>query len=381
LERANTLAAELSAAITARDSAQQQARGAEAEAKRLAEEVASHQTTVEDLAYQVRELTRQIALRDNPSLAHSTAQPQEESGDMITDHFVAFASLDALLQRNRQLLTLTRSLASKLSDRETTRAEGEAATGLEIDQAAEIIEQQREQLEQTSAKLTEVTRERDLFSKLLSKGEGLHWPASGSNSIHDDSNEHAVASLQAELAAVRSRADTEVEEAKTRAREQSEKAGKAEVAQARADAAAEHLRGEKLSFRSPLTGPEQVRSISSTLDLQKTNYTNLESQLHQAQAQLSSSQLELRRARDDVASHQAAEKRLRDEAAQLRAEKELWESQQARLQSDFAAVQQERAKLTYTIENFTNVSTANERTRAEERTQLQKRVEELQTQA
>lgn len=99
------------------------------------------------------------------------------------------------------------------------------------------------------------------------------------------------------------------------------------------------------------------------------------------QYQLNSSQLDLRRAREEVASHQAAEKRLRDEAAQLRAEKEQWESQQARLQSDFAAVQQERAKLTYTIENFSNVSTANERTRAEERSQFQKRIEELQAQS
>lgn len=242
--RANTLAGELSGAITDRDAAQQQARGAEAEAKRLAEEVASHQSTVEDLAHQVRDLTRQVALRDNPNLANSTAQAQEISdGDVITDHFVAFKSLDGLLKKNQDLLKLTRSLASQLSDRETVRAEGEASTGLQMDQAAEIIEQQRSQLEQTSNKLTEVTRERDLFSKLLSKGEGLHWPGTGPTSAQNDASEYAVASLQAELAAVRSRADTEVEEAKAVARQQSEKAGKAEVEQAKADALAAHLQG------------------------------------------------------------------------------------------------------------------------------------------
>jgi nucleoprotein TPR len=54
------------------------------------------------------------------------------------------------------------------------------------------------------------------------------------------------------------------------------------------------------------------------------------------------------------------------------------QSAESRLQSDFRSVQSERAKLQQMIDNLNNISTENERTRAEERARLEKRVDDLQ---
>lgn len=62
----------------------------------------------------------------------------------------------------------------------------------------------------------------------------------------------------------------------------------------------------------------------------------------------------------------------------MRAEKEQWESIQSRLESDFAAVQQERAKLQHSIDTLNSIHGEHERTRAEERAKLERRIDELQ---
>jgi nucleoprotein TPR len=48
------------------------------------------------------------------------------------------------------------------------------------------------------------------------------------------------------------------------------------------------------------------------------------------------------------------------------------------LQTDFRAVQKERAKLQQLIDNLNSVSAESEKTRAEERQRMEKRVEEVQ---
>jgi nucleoprotein TPR len=54
------------------------------------------------------------------------------------------------------------------------------------------------------------------------------------------------------------------------------------------------------------------------------------------------------------------------------------QSTESRLQSDFRTVQTERAKLQQLIDNLNNVNAEGEKTRAEERDRLEKRIEELQ---
>ena len=93
-----------------------------------------------------------------------------------------------------------------------------------------------------------------------------------------------------------------------------------------------------------------------------------------------------------MASRQAEADRLRNEAANLRAEKEQWkvgppalaltvgsdpsQTTETRLQSDFRTVQTERTRLQQLIDNLNNVHAETEKTRAEEKARLEKRVDD-----
>jgi nucleoprotein TPR len=227
---------------------------------------------------------REISIRDDPTLAYVAFDPSSElrESDPITDRLLLFKSLPALQEQNGKLLKVVRALQDKLSDREAKRATAED-DGLALDQAAETITtlhtklvERQNALTGLQEKLTEVTRERDLFSRLLSRGEGLRWPngstANGPVDGHDASAE-ALSSLQAELDIMRKKADDDVTEAKSIARQKSEAATKAELEAAKADARAKMIE-------------EQNRLLAETQSTQKQENAALGSQISTLQSQL-----------------------------------------------------------------------------------------------
>ncbi|WOO78025.1 Nucleoprotein TPR [Vanrija pseudolonga] len=378
IERANALATELASAISARDNFESRAKALDAASTHHAEEVQSLETTAKDLSRQVQGLLREISIRDDPSLANVAFNEKAKviEGDIVTDRLLEFTSLPTLQQQNQRLLKLTRALAAKLDAREINRATNHASdvdTGAALDQATETITRLHTQVLESQKKINEISRERDLFSKLLARGEGLRWSANGTSSngpleTSDSSNEQALATLQAQLSSVRDKADADVAEAKELARQKSEAAGVAEVERVKAEARATMIE-------------KQHQILNETHQLQKQEYASLETQYRQVQSQISQAESERRAALEEVANHQSTEARLRDEAANLRAEREQWESVQSRMQTDFSTVQQERVRLQHLIDNLNSVSTENERTRTEERTRLERRIDELQREA
>lgn len=378
IERANALAAELASAISARDNFESRAKALDAASTHHAEEVQSLETTAKDLSRQVQGLLREISIRDDPSLANVAFNEKAKvlEGDIVTDRLLEFTSLPTLQQQNQRLLKLTRALAAKLDAREINRVTNNASdidTGAALDQATETITRLHTQVLESQKKINEISRERDLFSKLLARGEGLRWSANGTSSngpleTSDSSNEQAFATLQAQLSSVRDKADADVAEAKELARQKSEAAGVAEVERVKAEARATMIE-------------KQHQILNETHQLQKQEYASLETQYRQVQSQIAQAQSERRAALEEVANHQSTEARLRDEAANLRAEREQWESVQSRMQTDFSTVQQERVRLQHLIDNLNSVSTENERTRTEERTRLERRIDELQREA
>ena len=244
---------------------------------------------------QCKSLVRELAIRDDPSLAYVAFDTTTElkEADPITDRLLLFKSLPALQEQNGKLLKIVRALQAKLSDRETKRATAED-DGVALDQAAETITtlhtklvERQNVITDLQAKITEVTRERDVFSRLLSRGEGLRWP-NGSVSNNgplehgQDSSAEAISSLQTELDLVRKKAEEDVAEAKNLAREKSEAAGNAEVERAKAEAKATML-------------AEQHRLLTETHDHQKKEYATLESQLRQLQSQMAEVQVARRK--------------------------------------------------------------------------------------
>ena len=237
--------------MSTRDARDVEVRSLNATAALQKDEVAALQSTTEDLSRQVQSLLRQIALKDDPSLSSLAMEGTatvDDSGDLITDHFVEFRSIRSLQSQNQKLLRLTRGLIAKLDAQEIDRAGADVDdlnTGATLDQATETIQKLHAQLLEAQKKINEATRERDFFSKLLARGDGLKWSVSG-NPLENGTapHEQALTSLQAEIDTIRLRAEKEVGDVKEELRKQSDAAGQAEVGRARAEAQVTLLQGQ-----------------------------------------------------------------------------------------------------------------------------------------
>ena len=252
IDRANTLAAELSAALTARDRYENEAKSKKAEAELRANELSSVQSTADDLSRQVQGLVRQIEIQNDPALASLPLDGDAEAstGDIITDHLVEFRSIRSLQEQNVKLLKLTRGLMAKLDSQEISRAtadDSDVQVGLTLDQATETIEKLHSQLLDAQRKINEVIRERDTLSKLLVRGEGLRRPSqvagNGPGENESDAQEGLVQRLQEEMAEERRKAEEEVEKVRKELGVKKEEAGTAEVGRAQAEAKATLLKG------------------------------------------------------------------------------------------------------------------------------------------
>ncbi|OXG43671.1 nucleoprotein TPR [Cryptococcus neoformans] len=390
IERANALASELASVISARDALQNEVKSLHAASTHHISEVSSLQSSVDDLSRQVKTLLRQIAIKDDPSLASVPMDGDAEvgpTGDIVTDHLVEFRSIRSLQEQNQRLLKITRSLMKKLDEREIARAEGEEedeVTGRTLDEATEMIKKLHKDVLDAQKRVGDVTRERDLFSKLLAKGEGLRWSISASSGYPgahgaqhgrgpldedtDTSSNQQLATLQAELDVLKEKAHGDLEEARKEIRKKMEEAARADVEKARAEAKVGLLE-------------EQAKALIEASQQQKTEFAGLETQLRQLQGAVAQAYNEQRAALEQVSARQAESDRLRNEAAMLRAEKDQWKSVEARLQSDFAQVRGERVKLQQLIDNLKNVANEAEKSRTEEREGLEKRIEEVQREA
>ena len=251
IDRANALAAELAVVMSNRDSYQAQARSLSAAASLHDDEVSDLRTTTDDLSRQVQGLLRQIAIRDDPVLANVTLDGSvTTSGDVITNQLLEFKSIRSLQEQNQKLLRLTRGLIARLDAREVRRAtsdEDDVNTGATLDQATETIDKLHAQLLGAQKKISGVTTERDFFSQLLAKGEGLNWTQKAPfGSLEESFAPHlqTIATLQAEVDVVRIKAEKEVAQAKEQARIKAEQTNLVEIEKARAEAKITVIEGE-----------------------------------------------------------------------------------------------------------------------------------------
>jgi nucleoprotein TPR len=139
---------------------------------------------------------------------------------------------------------------ARLDQREIRRATADnddINTGETLDQATETIEKLHKQLLEANKKINESTRERDFFSKLLARGEGLKWSAgaSGNGPMDDGPGPHqeTIEMLRSEIEGVRVKAEEELRGVKVSLREKEAAIGEAEIAKARAEAKASMLEG------------------------------------------------------------------------------------------------------------------------------------------
>lgn len=146
-----------------------------------------------DLSRQVVILTREVALRDNPSLVQALEDERDGTNDgsmdsVISQNLVIFRSIPELQQQNQKLVKIVRELGRKLEAVEANggrvvgQEDGSAAMGEEamrmVDEANDLISALKAKLEAKSVQMDKALRERDMFSRMLSQA-GVSLPAEG----------------------------------------------------------------------------------------------------------------------------------------------------------------------------------------------------------
>jgi nucleoprotein TPR len=147
----------------------------------------THQSQSADLGLQVRVLTREIAIRDDPALAYESFDPFEKDRSeisdidaVITNNLTAFKKLPQLLEQNKKLLRISRELGRKLEENSSSSSAGKNATDDDLDNAAQAIENLTETVNSLRAQVVDSRtqldlsiKERDMYGRLLVQGRML----------------------------------------------------------------------------------------------------------------------------------------------------------------------------------------------------------------
>lgn len=255
--QANKLASELSQALSARDAHERHVKSLTAAQDLTTAELESLRTQTGDLSRQVQALTREVAVRDDPSLAGApfelTAKENEGSVDsVITQKLVAFRSIPQLQEQNQQLLKVTRELASRLEKKEAAREAAAANGEEEIDEALEeahdLIMRLRDELHDAQTKMNTYLQERDMFSRMLASGSKLSASTTNGHSAANGEGDESqmLSALQANYDAYRMEMAAEVRKVKEEVVAKDKEIGEAQVSLAKANAKVEYLTGESL---------------------------------------------------------------------------------------------------------------------------------------
>ncbi|KAJ9125198.1 hypothetical protein QFC22_000152 [Naganishia vaughanmartiniae] len=172
------------------------------------------QRQVSDLSLQLRNILRQLAIRDDPALAFEQFDPvdgslkDESDIDLvITNSLVMFKKLPELLELNKRLLQMTRSLGQELEKREhyggVTEANGNMG---DLEEAANVIQDLTRKVQEleadaldSEAQVSLVTKERDMFSRMLVQGRLLGMPLEQLQSEDNSTVQGVLQTIRAEF--------------------------------------------------------------------------------------------------------------------------------------------------------------------------------------
>jgi nucleoprotein TPR len=234
-----------------------------------------------DLGLQVRVLTREIAIRDDPSLAYEAFDPvgqdHPEISDIdavITNNLTMFKKLPQLLEQNKKLLRISRELGRKLEEKASSGSPGGEASDNDLDNAAQAIENLTETVNSLRAQVVDSRtqlelsiKERDMYSRLLVQGRMLGLSSEAVDKIasgqlatesaqgQDDVVRNVMSGIQAEFEKHRDELKRQVKEVQEKVEE---KTREVEAERERTASALASLRHEqsKLSFLARSRSPD-----------------------------------------------------------------------------------------------------------------------------
>ena len=189
---ARQLATQLSEVIDDRDQQGRAAREAQHALASKQKEVNLLNKQQVDLSRQVRGLMHQLARALDPTLPEEFVEDLSADADglldgdgFVTSNLVLFRSIPHLQQQNQTLLSLTRSLASQLEERDRRAAADEESEMMV--EARSVIESLQTQLQASQSKMEAYIKERDVFKAIASRRQGPGVPEAGIPMIIDGS--------------------------------------------------------------------------------------------------------------------------------------------------------------------------------------------------
>lgn len=133
---------------------------------------------LEDTARQVRTLTRQVAILQDPTILERGNAADDESPDMaedsesadayISQNLVTFKSIDQLQKQNQNLLKIVRELGKKMeAEEQAVRDRIGRAENSAVEEAHDLILSLKEEVEAQRAQMGAYQRERDMLRQVL----------------------------------------------------------------------------------------------------------------------------------------------------------------------------------------------------------------------
>ncbi|KAN0060627.1 Protein mlp1 [Thecaphora frezii] len=354
-----------------------------------------------DFGRQVRELTKEIIIRDDPTAAQrleddgtlllelEAAAPIPEDGNesdtqaVITAQLVTFRSLSELCAQNARLLQVTRQLGAKMEEEERSfKAKLAEDENRAVGQAKELILRLEEEVRAERYKNEEVTKERDMFRHLCATG----GRGSFAGVAHDETNDAtagqtqdpmavpsgAVAASSSEYEALRNRYESLKDEHDAESRRHRDEAQslRSEISNATISAAREKAAREAIE--------ERYATLQRSYELQRADLTEASKRAQALHESLTRKDLATHAAEEQAIQAQAASERLRTQVATLQAEKELWKATEAKLLEENRSMLVERGGLQELVRNTQTMQAELEARGNDARARLEQEVKRLQ---
>lgn len=340
---------------------------------------------LEDTARQVRTLTRQVAILQDPSIldrggeddteessSGAMAEDSENADTYISQHLVTFKSIDQLQKQNQNLLKIVRELGKKMEAEETAvrdrigRAENSA-----VEEAHDLILSLKEEVETQRAQMGAYQRERDMLRQVLKSrgqsvtGEDVETDTAQSTSHGSNSaTRAALEEVQRNFEAYKREMVIDNQSLRDDLSSARKEVSQLHIEVARSKAEKEYAEERLKTLRDANQRVER--------ELAGVSKRNLELQSNMARLDDAT-----RRVSEEVYDLKSNLDRARHEAMMLKAEKEVWKNVEARLTEDNATLAKERSHMSDLMRNLQAMHNELDRTGNEARQRLEEHVARL----
>ncbi|TIC04624.1 hypothetical protein E3Q16_02603 [Wallemia mellicola] len=376
---ANALASQLAESLEERDALKASEKEARLVAENAQREAELQSQSIVDLTRQVAYLTRQIAAIEDPSLptdaqnvapapAHELAVDQA-----ISDRLVLFASTEELVQQNKNLLKVSRELGQKLEHVDAVHeARSKETENESLQEAYELIQQLKDEIELSREKAGSYVRERDMFRRLLAQ-TGKAVPEIGqeadeSLNMSTSSNTPDYAALMAELQqnfdAYRTEMGTD-----TKSLKESLTASQREVSSLNVQLAQANAQVTFLNERHSM--------ILENHNMSKMELSQLGANNQKLQTNLINEQINLNKVQEELIELKGVLERTKNENSKLRTEGEVHKGIENRLLADNESLSRDRVHLNDLMRNLQVMQAELERTSQESRARHDNQISSL----